>query len=358
MEKPKRRQRRLLRGQIILLSLMIFGTALVMAGAIFISTLALVDNRRMDSELSAYRATVDAMAEREVATSTPVPTVAPAHTYGCVIAGVNVTPVYCASGVYHMQTMSIEQDTVYKGESTQQTLLTGDNTQQTIFIVNAGATLLLENISIVNSTYRGIIVEEGGTLELRNCALYGHGRLSTGQFGKYGGAIWNAGTVTIDNCVLDHNMTSGGGAALFNTATGKATIRNSWIQNSTSRNDVYTTGTAILNNGILTIENSNITGNTSARGSGAALANFDGNVTLTNVLFENNKTDDRGGAIYNAASMTASGLTVRFNTAGSGGGIFNMGLLTISGSYIDLNTGNCVNQGRVDDRDRVCSAAR
>jgi hypothetical protein len=225
--------------------------------------------------------------------------------------------------------------------------------------VRSGSKLYLKNISIVNSAWLGVYVEQGAVLILENCEFYGHGShrgatVDAEQY--YGAAIWNEGSLMVNNCTFDHNFTPGGGAAIYNARNGSATIRSSYFRNSIAEHNTDVTGAAVLNFGTLTIENSEFIGNESWNGSGAALASFAGKVILRNVIFENNKAKSAGAAIYNAAdsTMTLDGGRLRYNTAQQGGGIYNLGSIELRDTYIDLNTGNCYNAGKLFDPEGVC----
>lgn len=153
---------------------------------------------------------------------------------------------------------------------------------------------------------------------------------SYGSAVPYGGALYNQGSIDINNTLFDGNYAEGEdrsfvyGGSIFNT--GNMTLNNSTLTNSnaTGGNNSYVFGGAIYNSGNLTINNSNINNNT---------ANCD--------------TYADGGAIYNYvnSTLTISNSTLSNNKIssnaqfGEGGGINNLGRLVIENSTLENNYG-------------------
>jgi hypothetical protein len=71
-----------------------------------------------------------------------------------------------------------------------------------------------------------------------------------------------------------------------------------------------------------------------------------GNLTLTNVMFNNNDAADEGGAIYignNNSTVTLDGVTISGGTAVSGGAIYNNG--TLNATNLTFTDNNATNGG-------------
>ena len=101
-------------------------------------------------------------------------------------------------------------------------------------------------------------------------------------------------------------------------------------------------GGGIATNGNITVSNTRISGNTA--GSGAAIyAGATGTVVaIAHSDLSNNSSAERGGAVYVAGMLNASGSTFSGNTAGNyGGAIYghNGARLNIEGSVVDGNGG-------------------
>ncbi|HJT59856.1 MAG TPA: choice-of-anchor Q domain-containing protein [Ktedonobacteraceae bacterium] len=96
--------------------------------------------------------------------------------------------------------------------------------------------------------------------------------------------------------------------------------------------------------------------NGSAPGSGGAIFNDGGTLSISNSTLSNNSASGQfgeGGGIYNQAStMSISTSTIATNSASSfGGGIYNYGTLSSEGSIVAENTGgDCLNYGSLQDK--------
>ena len=141
----------------------------------------------------------------------------------------------------------------------------------------------------------------------------------------YGGAILVdvAAEVTISGCILSGNWGGYGGA--------------------------------IYNRGGLTLSNCTLSGNSAVYGGGICNAGASG-LTVSGCTVSGNTAADDGGGIYNAGSLLVSGSTLSGNSAidflGQGGGIYNLGAATVSactlsGNSTEYGGGGIVNYGRL-----------
>jgi hypothetical protein len=198
--------------------------------------------------------------------------------------------------------------------------LSGGGTTQ-LFAVASGAQLALE----------GLTIEAG----------------SSGS--SNGGALANAGTLTIDNCTLAGNTAgaSSSGGAIDNT--GVLTVTNTTI----SGNSGGSTGNGggIENVGTLTVSDSTITGNTvgqaaahyagiAAAGVGGGIDNNGGTLLLNDVRLSGNTAGNEGGGLFSNGTLTVLNSSLLHNAATNGGGIVNDtgGLATVANSTIADNT--------------------
>jgi hypothetical protein len=122
------------------------------------------------------------------------------------------------------------------------------------------------------------------------------GHLNNGGYGN-GGAIYDAGTLSVSNCALSGN-----------TAVGV----------------LYGDGSP-----------------TDVGNGGAIYSAYKATATITGSQLEQNTAYAGGGGIWNNGTMTVSGCYVDQNFAGLGGGIFNgrSGKLTIQSSNVAGNSG-------------------
>jgi hypothetical protein len=109
-------------------------------------------------------------------------------------------------------------------------------------------------------------------------------------------------------------------------------------------------GGGIRNEGVLTMIDSTISGNTGAFGGG--IYNGSGELTLSQSTLSSNTTTSSGGGIYNVGMLTLSQSTLNGNTASNGGGIYNVGAIgtiTLSQSTLNGNTAARLGGGILND---------
>ena len=129
---------------------------------------------------------------------------------------------------------------------------------------------------------------------------------------------------------------SGGGVVqLFTVAPGATAILSGL---TISGGSSTTSGGAITNAGNLTVTNSTLTGNSAADG-GGAIDNL-GALAVQSSTLNNNSAGEFGGAIDNesSGSIDVTNSTIAFNAASQGGGIYSTGSLTAINTTIAYNT--------------------
>ncbi len=156
-------------------------------------------------------------------------------------------------------------------------------------------------------------------------------------------SIGSGVSVALNGLKINNGTVTGAGGAISNAGT--LSVTNSTFFN----NRASTNGGAIYNTGTLTVTGSTFLTNTATSGSGGAIYNT-GSLTLTNDTFNQSRAaSGSGGAVYNSGST----LVLNNNTfyggraaSGSGGGIYNAaaaGTLTIHNTIVtgSLAGGNC-----------------
>jgi predicted outer membrane repeat protein len=202
-----------------------------------------------------------------------------------------------------------------------------------------------------SNTYAGEggAIFNSGTLTVNNCVISGN------NASLAGGAIENGGTVTVNNSVLSGNSAGkyGGGINNYGGSGGKVTVSNSTLSGNHA---VY--GGAIWNdpNAAMTLQGSTLSGNSAF--DGAVIFNQSGTLTVSSCSFSSNSASFEGGAIYNAVFYYGTGIgtvtiqnsTLTGNSAVRAGGIYNAdyGNLTISGSTVSNNTASEYGGGILD----------
>jgi hypothetical protein len=150
--------------------------------------------------------------------------------------------------------------------------------------------------------------------------------------------------ITIDGA---NTITLDGGSvtSMFRVTGGfTVTMSNLTFQNGNVSGD----GGAILNLGILTVNNGTFTNNTSTI-LGGAINNNLGTLTVNNSTFTGNLSGN-GGAIENTGTLTVTGSTFSFNTAtsaGGGGAIASQGTVNITNSNFISNTASGTSAGAI-----------
>lgn len=146
------------------------------------------------------------------------------------------------------------------------------------------------------------------------------------NYGSYGGGIFNAGTMTVNN-----------GSFTNNKASSTQTASRAY-------------GGGIYNAGTLAVKNAAFTGNSAYNGgaiaNGSAIGAMNGTpvLTLTGDVTLSTNTATSGGALYNNADLTIpSTVTITSNSAGDGGGIYhNGGKLNL---YTSVTNNTATNNG-------------
>jgi hypothetical protein len=159
-----------------------------------------------------------------------------------------------------------------------------------------------------------------------------------------GGGIWNGNSLTLQNCAIVDNRTTGSdddGGGIY--TKGTTTIQNCTISgNQANTSDGSSGGGGIYisntNQPTVTITNSTISGNsTGSYGGGIDLrggSGYNTTLSLTNVTITNNVSPNNGGGILRWGIMNLKNTIIAGNTAPSGPDVFaNSGGTTNSSGY-------------------------
>lgn len=216
-------------------------------------------------------------------------------------------------------------------------------------------------------------VGSGKSLTLKNLTLTA-GNGTGALFNGYGGAIYNAGTLALTDCVLHANVVPsgrvGGGIFTLGAGTSLTATRCLFINNATSGGSGGGSGIYADSSSVVICTDSTFTGNTSPNTAGAIHSNGSANVTArrctfnantavgvgsgagavraTNATFlleqctltANTAGTEGGAAICTGTSvMTLRHCTLNGNSASDGGGVkFSGGTLNVENSLIAGNT--------------------
>ncbi|NER78734.1 MAG: DUF4347 domain-containing protein [Leptolyngbya sp. SIO1D8] len=207
--------------------------------------------------------------------------------------------------------------------------------------------------------FRLIHVALGADLEINETTLSG-GVANAGGSGDDGGAIFNLGTLTINDSTITGNRAAddGGGIQSFNVNANAAavTINNSTISGNTAGGNggglSNTTFTGSPTNGsVMTINNSTITGNSANVGGGVAQLgqNADNSavMTINNSTISGNTVVFGGGAVYNRGQTSTLGSVMTItNSTIVQNEVTNPG--SSAGGILNLNVGGGANTARIN----------
>jgi predicted outer membrane repeat protein len=219
-----------------------------------------------------------------------------------------------------------------------------------------------EMMTVAYSTFRNNTAQNGGAIHNAEAALSHYiirpdttmnivsTEIQDNTASKYGGGIYNGGTLTVNGSVLAGNKSTILGGGIHNI--GEVTVHDSTFRSNSTGFD---------GGGLNTYRKAIVTGstfeaNSSTRGGG--LASVGGDTTLTNDTFSKNSASERGGGIYNmgpiigdpgpGGGMYANHITVAYNGAPTGGGISaSGGVMKVKNSIVAYSTsgGDCYSAG-------------
>ena len=198
-------------------------------------------------------------------------------------------------------------------------------------VLNFGNVLLLDCNVLFSSAQDGAggAIRNEGTLEILNSTFSGNRTL--GDLGGAGGAISNSGTVRVQESTFENNTANLNGGAISNDSTGSLGVMNSDFfsnrANATLINGTpaFGSGGALDNAGTLTVFNSTLDRNLAYGDGGAINTVVGGQTTIRNATITGNHADNGGNGAGTGGGVGGSGSTTLYNTivTGNFGGAYN-----------------------------------
>ncbi len=205
-------------------------------------------------------------------------------------------------------------------------------------------------------TSESLGIDNAGTLTLSDCELGNDGNALQVT------TIENDGSLTVDNCNMSGNGTPPEGYSTGLINNGTATLTDVQVEGYDIDHGSNGGPTAIDNSGEITINSSQVVGNTSYFG-GGTIENNGGSVTIVGSTVSDNGFDTVGlnGIINASGTMNISNSTVSDNNfvgiensdtlsvsdstidSNPGGGIIGGGTLTVTDSTLSRNVGGAIN---------------
>ena len=183
---------------------------------------------------------------------------------------------------------------------------------------DADKTIVQAHATPEEAVDRVFLVAEGATVTIRDLTIR-NGNPHLDEDWRAGGGILNKGTLTLENCVVSHNVANTGGGIL---TTGVLTVYNSTIgHNYADRiapdgwDDGDGGGIEIEVGGTLTLVNSTVSDNKAESDGGGIYADWNTTVRLTNCTISGNQTVTYGGGIYSKDVLQVNHCTIVNNLA-------------------------------------------
>lgn len=250
-------------------------------------------------------------------------------------------PDVCASGCAYNTIQAALNDNATVGTTLQlagETFFENVEITRSITLVGAGTGMTIIDGQVTDTA---VLIIGDPTVSISNLTI------RNGDSTTNGGGIHNgAGHLTLTDVIVEENQARNG-AGIVNADVmilDNVTVRNNVADEIVATVSVCEdcAGGGINNQGIMTLTNSIIHGNTAQFGGGIENANM-GTLIATNVeLYSNSAADNpsdpsAGGGLENLGTMTMTNSIIRNNDAPNGAGVSNSGTLTIVGSGIYSN---------------------
>lgn len=201
----------------------------------------------------------------------------------------------------------------------------------TSIIINGNGATVRRSTASQKAAIRLFHVAQGGELVLNDLRLHDGVGVeppdTTLPLRNHGGAIFNAGLLTVNNSDFDYNRARRQGGGIYNIGT--MTINNTTFQNNEAdySGDPGGSGGAIWNGGIATVNASTFVGNNASQSGGAIANAYGGIMTITNSTISANTTTlsniASGAAIMNGGNLYLSYTTITANVGTTSGAVWS-----------------------------------
>ena len=195
-----------------------------------------------------------------------------------------------------------------------------DITGGDLTIIGATTNVVIDATGLGDRVFR---VSKNAKLTLQNVTITGGNAAGNASviglwMGESGGAIYNAGTLTLQHCLITNNA-SGGGIYLEGNVGGTG---------GGDGGGIYNLGKLVMVDCVV-VQNSTGNGVDGAFGGNGGGVRNDGTCSLTDCVISGNQCGNGGGAEGNGFGVGGGG--------GIGGGIYNSGSITLSNCIIYSN---------------------
>ena len=206
-----------------------------------------------------------------------------------------------------------------------------------IFSIYPNRSVTLRKLTLTGggrSMERGGAVYNSGSLTMEDCTVTGN------SSAKEGGGIFSEGKLTMKNCTVTGNSSSVA-AGIMNRKTtygAKLTLKNCVIE----RNTAHSHCGGVYNEGALEIDGGAIRNNIGGSAGDTGIYNAGGaSAEIEDCEIVNNTGWGGAGGLKNEGTLEMKGGSVSSNSGGSSGGIENTGSLKLKKCAITGNSGGC-----------------
>jgi hypothetical protein len=206
-----------------------------------------------------------------------------------------------------------------------------------------------------NNASKIFSVTETPVVSISGMTLTGGNGVGVSPGNTFGGAVYNQGVLTLTNMVITGNSAASDGGGVYNSTSDSMTLISCNITNNSAASQ--SGGAHNHTNATMTITDSTISNNTasgsgSSNGGGGIYSEDGSTLSMTNTIISGNTApaSNGGGILADSVTVTLTNSTISDNsTGGVGGGIaFDVDSpTTITGSTISGNTA-AVRGGGID----------
>jgi predicted outer membrane repeat protein len=140
--------------------------------------------------------------------------------------------------------------------------------------------------------------QSGTTLQFNGVVAAAQRMRITGGRGNAGGGVLNAASATLTNCTITGNTSTNNGGGVYNAG---GTIK--FVGCTITQNNATSSGGGIYTNGVVTLDDTDVTSNTAASGGG--VYNGSGPVTLQNGSTVSGNTPNNCVGVISGAGCAA-----------------------------------------------------
>ncbi|MBK9927905.1 MAG: hypothetical protein IPP66_21745 [Anaerolineales bacterium] len=259
---------------------------------------------------------------------------------------INFAPSLSGQAITLASTLVIDKDMTIDGSALNPKITISGNNTVGVMQTKSINGITLDSLLITNGNYLwGGGINNLGVLTLMNCVV------SNNNSDNNGGGVVNFGELTLINTAVSGNTAATDGGGIYNDyyvgsvsgQSGKMAITDSIIADNTADygGGIYTRA----NGEVVTVINSNFSGNSAVFANGGGIYSF-GTLDVLDSTFTENTADGDGGAIYNSyeSTLTVMRSTFSGNSApGMGGGVYNdaTSVLNVTNStFVKNSSGN------------------